>query len=124
MLASVVVQRQVSMAISCCFPEIAALIANVDDGMVMAGFAYCCGTVDSDPACRCNDRCPWSLVLPFMPRSSSTMVVWLVLLVSMHLALCWLFPLCSVDCRQAQGFLLMGTFGRIHAFLRDGDLGS
>ena len=35
----------------------------------------------------CNDRCSWSLV---MPRSSSTTVVWLVLLVLTHLALCWL----------------------------------
>ena len=35
----------------------------------------------------CNDRCPWSLV---MPRSSWTTVVWLVLLVLTHLALCWL----------------------------------
>ena len=35
----------------------------------------------------CNDRCPWSLV---MPRSLSTTVVWLVLLVLTHFALCWL----------------------------------
>ena len=43
------------------------------------------------------------------PRSSSTTVVWLVFLVPMHLALCRLFPLCSFDCRQAWGFLLMST---------------
>ena len=29
------------------------------------------------------------------------------------------FPLCSLDCRQAQEVLLMGTSGRLHTFLRD-----
>ena len=45
----------------------------------------------------CNDRCPWSLLLPFMPRSSSTTFIWLVLMVPTHLAQCGLLPLCSLN---------------------------
>ena len=72
------------------------------------GSISCCVKVGGLGPCLslCNDRCPWSLVLPFMPCSSSTMVVWLVLLVPTHLAQCWLFPLCSLHCRQAQAFRL------------------
>ena len=36
----VVVQRQIPVAISCCFPEMAALVADVGSGMVMAGFCW------------------------------------------------------------------------------------
>ena len=51
-----------------------------------------------------------------MPRSS-TSVVWLVLLVPTHLAQCWLFRLCSLLCRQAQGFRLPGGFDQGSSFV-------
>ena len=35
----VVAQRQIPMAIFCCFPEMAALIADFGSGVVMVGFA-------------------------------------------------------------------------------------
>ena len=36
------------------------------------------------------------------------------LLVLTHLPLCWPFPLCSLDCRQAQRLRLPGGFHRVH----------
>ena len=48
---------------------------------------------------------------PFMPPSSSTTVVWLVVLVTMHLALCWQFTLYSIVCRQAQDLRHRGRYG-------------
>ena len=50
-------------------------------------------------------------------RSSSTTVLLLVLLVTMHLALCWHFTLLFHSCRQAQDFRYHGRFGQ-DAFLQ------
>ena len=38
-------------------------------------------------------------------------------MVPTHLAQCWLFPLCSLDSRQAQGFRLPGGFDQVDSFV-------
>ena len=102
-----VVQRQIPMAIFCCFPEMAALIADFGSGVVMVGFAdivvravslfvrpkVLCILVGVDQ----KDNCAASL----WPRSSPTSAwSWLALLV-LRFALCSLLlstgPRCSAS---------------------------
>ena len=69
-------------------------------------------TVQTVPGFGLSARSHLPSPLKKWPRTSFTTVVWLVLLVTMHLALCLHFTLCSTRSRQAQDFRHHGRYGQ------------